>query len=252
MLRTLSTTIICLLIMLIAAPSQAKLGYAETVAAVNFSLAERLFSFSGATLEEIKLKYWGQISNKRDSLTELETKYCVLVQTLGLDPAKKTVQIDSDGFISMSQLEILAGDAIQIFIQSIPVQESEGATYWGVSIRTTAPEQAEKYYELLRRAMGEMGSAEEPGIDFSGNIPGSRSVINRALYLQQLAKFADAQYVEGINSGNLVSLSLFTKEGVGGVLVQGQMVNLNLALRSIPTENETKLHIGIPLIYSDY
>lgn len=252
MRRTLCTTIVCLLIMLIAAPSQAKLGYADKETLNNFIIAQRIFSYSGATFKEIKLKYWGQINSKKESLPELETKYLVLLKRLGLDPARKTVQIDRDGFTSLSQLEILSGDTIQIFIQSIPVKDSDGATYWGVSIQSSSTEQAKKYYELLKGALLELGCSEEPGVEFCGIILETLTAERQDYYLQQLANFAGARYVEGITEGNLTSQSLYTKEGTGWVSLREQKINLNLALRSNPAENKTNLHIGMPLIYSDY
>jgi len=252
MLKKLSAAVICLLVMMFAVPSQAKLGNPERMAADNFVLLERIFKESGAELQEIKLKHWGQISNKSQTLPELETKYLVLVKRLGLDPEQRTIQIDRDGLISISQLEAAAGQTIQIFLQYVPQPNNTGLSHWGIAIQVDNLERADRYYHLMKTALRELGSLAEPRLELWGIIPCSMSAEPREVFMQHLTELARAQFVEGAVDGHLTSRSFYTQEANGAIVVGGRQINLNLALREIPSLNQTNLYIGMPLLFSDY
>jgi len=252
MTRTLSAIVICLAIMMIAIPSQAKLGNPARAFTDNFALADYLFSHSQAELQEIKMKHGGQITNKDESLPDLEAKYLLLAERLGMDPAKRTVQVDRDGLVSISQLEQTDSGTIQLYLQYIPAPGDWGTINWGIGLQTTAREQARTYYSMLRLAGRDLGCTAEPSLELSGSLPASLLSEERNRCLQQLAQLVGARFLEGAESEQLTSWSLFTQEAFGWMEVAGQKINLNLAMRSIPAENKTKLYIGLPLLYSDY
>lgn len=252
LIRKLSAGIICLFLLTSAFPGRANTIRLQAVKADNFTLVEQLFSSTGAGLKEIKLKYWGQINNRRETLSELENKYEILAGSLGIEAAEKTAQADSDGLLSISQLLCRQEETIQVVLQNIPLSENEGITVLGLSVQSADKEQARSYYQALQKAFIELQCPEKPGVEFFGIIPKALSAHERVSYLQQLGRQNGARYIEGIDSGNLTSLSFFKPEGTGGIGIAGRMVNLNMAVRSKPAENTSNLHIAMPLILSDY
>ena len=245
-------SVICLLAIALSLPSQATISDQETFEISNFTEAKQLFVSSGADLESVKLKSWGLVHEQGVSLSGLEAKYLDLAQALGLDQDQKVTQIDRDGFVSLSQLTSKSETAIQLFLQAIPALNGDTVISYGIAVRTSDIEQAERTYWILREICTKWRQMEVPSVEFCGIITESLSAEARLLRLQLMAQSSGAQYIEGIHQDRLTSLTYYQQAVPDYLEIQGRRINLNLALRTNQKEQRTRLVIGLPLIFSDY
>lgn len=245
-------SMLCIIILLIALPSQDKLGEAaQTID--NFTITEKTFKQSGLEIAEIKLQAWGQISNRMFSEQELREKYGYLVDSLGLEPAKAAFQRESDGFISLSHLEANSSGTWQISLQSIPVESTGGGeTYLGFLYVPQTLEHGREAYGNIPSALEKIGFQNDLGLTFTGIIPNIINEQKKREMLKLLAKGVQGEFVEGISTGDLTSLSYYTQQGKGTIIVNGRKINLNMALHGDTEENKTYFYVGMPLIYQEY
>lgn len=252
MLRKLFLVTVGLAVLLMNIPSQVQLGKGEISREDNFLQAQKVFASSGMIIQDIKLQAWGQISNMKNSLEEMEEKYGRLARCLGLDEGKKAIQVEKDGFISISHLEIRGDETWQLSIQSIPMDPEEGETYLGLLCITSSPARAQIRYNALVPLLRDMGLAQEPAVVFTGFAGGRLEADSQRELAQNMALVVGGGFVEGVAEGDLTSLSFYNGDDEGFIVVNGRRINLNIALKYNPLKNSTYLHVGVPLINCDY
>jgi len=244
---------VCLIIIAVAIPGLAQLDSAANLID-HYEMAYEVFLHSGATIKDIKLQGWGQISNRPESLTGLKEKYETVARRLELDPDRAAVQTEKDGFIGISWLEVRDDEAWQLSMQAVPIPKAPngGESYAAFLYATKSPQRARGVYSALRLAFKETGLEDSVGVTFSGVIKGDLGAEGRLSLSDSLAALYAGEYVEGITQDNLTSICYYIKQNSKFLPVNGRRINLNIALRYNEQENTTYLYIGAPLIYQDY
>ncbi|MFZ5753391.1 MAG: YwmB family TATA-box binding protein, partial [Bacillota bacterium] len=218
----------------------------------NFQLARKVFTQSGANLEEINLQVWGQISNTVDTEEQLKEKYRILAQALGFDSLQPVVQKEKDGFLILSNLMEREDSVMQLVMQAIPAATGYGGSCLGLSFRTTDVTVAQVMYGNISAALARIGSEHQVGVVWTGSLPGKLSTAKRSLLAQSLAETVEARFVEGMEEEQVTSLTYYTNQGQGFLTVNKQKLNINIALRFHADKGSTYIHVGSPLIYQEY
>lgn len=247
---------IFLLLLLLALPSQAI--YNEPVGFFdNYQLAWQVFSAADLAIKDIKLQAWGQISNKKLELTEIKEIYRTVAPALSLEKIEPAIQKDDSGNINLSWLEgNTEGEMCQLSIKTLPIpgQEGEGAAFLSVLIVTRDPDHAQKTYRALDGLLQEIGLKEPLALTFSGEIPDLISSEAKTKRITSLASSVNGNYIEGAVQENYSSMCYFSSQGKDkdALDIQGQKINLNIALCDDKKAGKTYLYVGVPLIYQDY
>lgn len=245
---------IFLLLLLLALPSQAI--YNEPVGFFdNYQLAWQVFSAADLAIKDIKLQAWGQINNKKSELAEIEEIYKRTAQALSVENKEPALQKDNSGNINLSWLEgNEKGEMCQLSLRTIPIPgtKGDGATYLAVLIVTQDRDYAQKTYRTLVEILQEIGLKEPLGLTFSGEIPNLISPEAKADRIASLASSVNGSYIEGAAQESYSSMCYFSSLGKDALDIQGQKINLNIALCDDIKAGKTYLHVGVPLIYQDY
>lgn len=253
--RSLFLSMVCLLFLLFLAVPGTTLGTFLNIDSQpkmdNFQLARKVFTQSGANLEEINLQVWGQISNTVNTEEKLKAQYQILAEVLGLN-SQPVIQKEKDGFLSLSNLVEHEGNILQLVIQVIPVIPGQGETYLGLSFRTNDVTAAQVMYGNISAALARIGSEHQVGVVWTGTLPGKLSPAKRSLLAQSLAETVEARFVEGMEEEQVTSLTYYTNQGQGFLTVNKQKLNINIALRFHADKDSTYIHVGSPLIYQEY
>lgn len=242
--------LLILLIFLSAVPGRASTE--DIVPSKNsFELVCDVYRGSGAKLREIKMELWGQINNRTENDSQLEEKYQVVAESLGLDPRRKCLQKDQNGFVSLSQLEEVRGGSWQICLQTVPIDKTR-ADYLAVMFITDSVERAQEALGKMEICLRELGENLIPGITFKCDWPNMTERQAAKENLMALAKTYGAEFVEGMEDGKITSLAFYNKLYKPWLVVNGRKINLHLAVSYNNLENMTELFIGSPLIYQEY
>lgn len=252
MRRMLFIIVVSLAALLLNVPSQAQLGQGEISGTDNFIQAQKVFTSSGMTIQDIKLQAWGQINKGNYSLEEMSDKYTVLAASLGLDQKKKAVQVEKDGFISISHLEVIGDETWQLSLQSLPLEPDCGETYLGLLYSCDDPVKAQMRHASLRPLLREAGLSQDLAVVFTGLTGGFLDLDRQWAMALELARVIGGDFIEGIADKDLTSLSFYSGDQRGFIEVNGRRINLNIALKYKSQEKNTYLYVGVPLINCDY
>lgn len=254
-LRSLSSSMVCLLFLLAAVLPGTTLGtFGKNVPPQidNFQLSRKVFTHSGAQLEEINLKVWGQISNTTNTEEKIMDQYRILAENLGHFSLLPAIQKEKDGFLSLSNLIESEGEVLQLVLQVIPVLPDLKETYLGISFRTNNEIAAQAMYGKISAALARLGSEHQVGVVWSGTLPGKLSPAKRTLLAHSLAEKVEARFVEGMEEEQTTSLTYYTNQGQGFLTVNGEKLNINIALRFHADKGSTYIHVGSPVIHLEY
>lgn len=217
----------------------------------NFEILSQTFLLSEAELYEIKLQAWGQITNRKlspDELLEIISKLC---SELDLQREKPVVQTEKGLFTSVSLMA--GGDArnLQLVLQSVAENPDSGVTCLGFLFSTGEMDRAKGIYQKMLPLLREIGYTDELGITVSGTLGHYLPPLLLENLVQKMATASGADFVEGVK-GDLTCSSFYTPRLNSGICVGERKVNLQIAARSVPGENKTRIHVGMPLILQDY
>ncbi len=254
--RSLLLSIVCLLFSLIVALPGTTLGTFMNTGGQplmdNFQLARKVFTQSGANLEEINLQVWGQISNTVNTEEEVKTQYRILAEILGPGSIQPVVQKEKDGFLSLSSLTEQGENILQLVIQTVPMGPGQGGTFLGLSFRTNDVTAAREMYGNISAYLSSLASGHQVGVMWTGTLPGKLSFAQRFALAQSLAQTVGAYFVDGLEEDELTSLTYYSKRGQGFLTVNERKLNINIALRFHADRGVTYLHVGSPLIFQEY
>jgi hypothetical protein len=249
MRRTLVLTL-AMVILFSASPSDASLEQ-RAEKEDSFEILSQTFLLSGAELSEIKLQAWGQITNRKlspDELIAIINKFC---GELDLNREKPVVQTEKGLFTSVSLMAGGDTQSLQLVLQSVAENPHSGFTCLGFLFATGEPDRARVIYQKMLPLLREIGYTDELGITVTGTLRHYLPPLLQETLIEKMAMASGADFVEGIR-GDLTCSSFYTSRLNSGICVGDRKVNLQIAARSVPGENKTRVYVGMPLIFQDY
>ncbi|MFZ5943913.1 MAG: YwmB family TATA-box binding protein [Bacillota bacterium] len=208
-------------------------------------------SFQGLNAEfnELNIEGWAQISKKGFSQNELFAAYSQICQVLKINN-NAVINSEYEDFLTLNDYQILEdGTIINLTLQSFLSSEGKSSTYLGAQIITSDFQKARQYYDVLASIFP---STSDIGVTAVGTYPGR---LNQDKIYNEMARGfvqVDAQVIEGMSNELLTSFSGYTAQTPGYIEVDGNKLNINIALRYHSLDDKTYIHIGAPLIYQEY
>lgn len=244
MLRKIFLALSLIILLTGAVPSKASLD-TQAVKYPAFDFTRMAFSELAEEEKEITLMAWGRI--EAESLTETYQRF---KEAFLFNDHKAALQKE-ESFLSLSYLEVRDIETWQLSLQSVaPFFDQE--VFLGVLYTTHDDDQAKRVYVNLCALLKELGLDEKLGITYQTVIAKTLLPDERMTLVQNIAESFHANYVEGYHEGNLLSSSYYSPKCSEYLLVNGQKINLQIAVRTNEKDNITKIYIGSPLIYQEY
>jgi hypothetical protein len=211
------------------------------------------FESTGANVLESTISCWTKLNDKFLSIEQIEAEMARVVNHINPDKASITKNVESDDQLNKVVLCGSKGNKVySIAIESIQ-QGISGETYIVLDISV------DKAYKDLTTERQNILSAiqvDESSINFSSCIIGTYKGKLEERDADKKSRIAlqsiNAKKVEGIENGELKSISAFSNS-VGSYIMSDQSrVNVQLAMRYSSYDDKTYIWIGTPLIPMGY
>jgi hypothetical protein len=161
---------------------------------------------------------------------------------------------NSNDYISMEQIEYENTLGYSSCVK-LETQENDGVkgVYASVTLDWTDTKTGfEQLSSNICKGFEYTGIIPHPSVMVTGNFPGNLKTEKMNLIANKIFSTIGAKKVEGIRNDKLISVSAWSPEMGQGISVNGNTINLNLAIRFNKLENKTYLWLATPVIKTEY
>ncbi|HHV30159.1 YwmB family TATA-box binding protein [Acetivibrio mesophilus] len=211
------------------------------------------FIASGATLANTEFYVWAKTGNNFEELSKM------------VDNLVKDMNVENNDLYSrrlitndlVDKIEIIGtvgkGKRINISAQSNRSQQDAEKSYISVSL-TSGPQEfgLEDIHDDLINVLNKYKIDSELNICITGYFDGKMDYEDLNKMSKKILKSAGAKKVNGIAEKNLISVSAFAPGIDNSIMVNGERVNMNIAIRYNSYENKTYIWLATPVITVEY
>lgn len=224
------------------------------------SLAENTlsnsFKYTGAKVVSSEVYFWGRLEKQYNSIDDVKPITDDLLKSLEVleNSSFSKESLDND---QLHKTEIKGVTKDNRFLE-IKVQFDKNNVNLEdpyVSVKVTEDLSSSKLEETKKTVMDVLNRYKIKGRTNSciiGSYEGKLDYAGMDEISKQIFKGIDADRVEGIKDGNLISVSAYSPNIEEYIKVNGKKVNLNLAIRYNSYENKTYLWLATPVITTEY
>lgn len=212
----------------------------------------------GARLDTVTLEAWGVVAGAFVDAGALNEMARQAAPALGVDVDGSTgftIQ-DGEGFHAVYwQGEAQPGTALFFSLQSLSGSAGEGETYLLINLSGRPWEGEREIHAWLAKMRAAFSPWQiEPRLTYTvtGFVLGRLAPAERERRAAQILNALAARKVEGIEDGELLSVSAYTSRLPDFLEVAGRKVNVNVALRYHDVEGKTYIYLGCPLLGGEY
>lgn len=234
------------------------IGYARLYYSKGSSSAtlKEAFRASGAILANTEFYVWTKAGNEYGSFEELSK----MVDNLAKDMNIENNDLYSRRLIMndlVDKIEIIGTvgkeKMINICAQSNRNKEEANESYVSISLTSGSGEFGlEEMHDDLLKVLDKYKIKSELNICITGYFEGRMDCEDLNRMSKQVLKCAGAKKVNGITDNNLISVSAFTPGIDDSILVNGERVNMNIAIRYNSYEKKTYIWLATPVITVEY
>ncbi|MGI6284262.1 YwmB family TATA-box binding protein [Neomoorella humiferrea] len=212
----------------------------------------------GARLDTVTLEAWAVVNGAFVDAGALHEMARQAAAALGVDGDKGTnfTAQDGEGFHAVYwQGEVQPRTAMFFSLQSLSGSGGEGETYLLINVSGRPREGEREIHAWLAKMRAAFSPWQaEPRLTYTmtGFVPGRLASTERERRAEKILKTLEAQKVEGIEDGELLSVSAYTSRLPDFLEVAGRKVNVNVALRYHAVEGKTYIYLGCPLLGGEY
>lgn len=221
-------------------------------------LLQRALEASGARSESARLESWGRVTGAFVDLEQASEIAAEAAHILALNSGLAWKKEQSPNFRTCFwEGEVEPGTFLYLSVQSLKGPGAEGETYLLVNWESQTKE-GEVAYLLSRWEQQAAKVFSKFQVDhrltytITAQIPGYLSPEERRRRAESILAALEATRLEGIEDGEMLSLSAYTPLLPQHLEITGRRVNLNVGLRYHGTDNITYLHLGSPLLGGEY
>ncbi|HOM02821.1 MAG TPA: YwmB family TATA-box binding protein [Acetivibrio sp.] len=211
------------------------------------------FIASGATLANTEFYAWTKTEKSFEELTKI-------IDSLAKDINVENNELFSRRLISndrIDKIEIIGtigkGKMINICAQSNRSEKDPEKAYISLSL-TSGPDEfgLEDIHDDLINVFHKYKIESELNICMTGYFEGRMDYKDLNKISKKILKSAGAKKVNGIAENNLISVSAFAPGIDNSILVNGEKVNMNIAIRYNSYEDRTYIWLATPVITVEY
>lgn len=215
------------------------------------------FSTTGAEFRKMDIQGWAKLNNRFIAQDEMLRTINMITARLGVDPQKTKTRVQkSEQSITVTrsgQLDRLTYLTVIVQTMQEGERQKSGQSYLIVGFSHFGTPQN---HNLLRNKMVGVFSPVRDDAHYStiisGKIPKKIDVSAMQKLTKKVMDNAGAEIVESYADARMISITGYTP-GISDLLTQdGKRVNINMALRYNSEDNNTYIHIGSPIITTEY
>ncbi|GAE87263.1 YwmB family TATA-box binding protein [Acetivibrio straminisolvens] len=217
------------------------------------SALKEAFVASGATLANTEFYAWSKTEKSFEELSKM-------ADNLAKDLNIENNELYSRRLITNDQIdkiEIIGtvgnGKMVNICAQSNRSGQDAGKSYISLSL-TSGPDEIglEDIHDDLVDVLDKYKIESELNICITGYFEGKMDHKDLNKMSNRILKSARAKKVNGIAEKNLISVSAFAPSIDNSILVNGERVNMNIAIRYNSYEDRTYIWLATPVITVEY
>ena len=211
------------------------------------------FESTGAEVLESTMSCWTKLNDKFLDIKQIEAEMSGIIERL--NPDKSTVSKNVESSDQLNKIVLYGSKdnkAYSIAIESVK-QDTGGETYIVIDVSM------DKSYKALgteRQNIAGVINVQENEINFSSCIIGTYKGKLEEPEVEKKSRVAlqsiNAKKVEGMENGELKSISAFSSSVGNYVMSDQARVNVQLAIRYSSYDDKTYIWIGTPLIPMGY
>ncbi|WP_406677246.1 YwmB family TATA-box binding protein [Moorella sp. ACPs] len=214
------------------------------------------FIAGGARLDTMALEAWGSLNSTFMDSEALRDLAGRAATALGLEGITNFTRQDDAGFHALYwQGELQPGVALFFSLQSLAGTGEGGETYLLINLEGRPREGEREILAWQERVKAAFRSWQvEPHLTYTltGVIPGKLSPAEREQRARAVLDALKAEKVEGVEDGELLSISAYSPRLPRSLEVAGRPVNANVALRYHAADGNTYMYLGSPLLGGEY
>lgn len=214
------------------------------------------FKFTGAKIISSEMYFWGRLEKPYNNLETVKpiTDDLLSILQIKKDTSLSKESLDNDQINKMLIKGVTKDNRLlEIAVQFDKNKLNSKDSY--VSIKVTEDMSSSKL-EDTKKTVAEVLRKYKITAMTNSTIIGSYDGKLDYTVMEDISKKVfreiDANRVEGINEGNLISVSAYSPNIEDFIKVNGKKVNLNLAIRYNSYENKTYLWLATPVITREY
>lgn len=211
------------------------------------------FQESGAEPVSVSARCWEQIDQKFHDSSDMAMYFAAICEVIGDDDLLSFDEYDDHGYAGFSISGITEqGYNLNLVVQSLGERNVEDETYIIAEISKEGNTNIEDLRNYLNGVFASINCRCEPYFMMEGKYDVLLSKREKKRVSKKIFALMDGKVEEKISDGNYVSFSGYTEHLDGSVSSSDHKINLQTALSDNEEEGSTYIHIGTPVVFSDF
>ncbi|MCF8567176.1 YwmB family TATA-box binding protein [Alicyclobacillus tolerans] len=215
---------------------------------------ERSFIATHAQVSNYEVNNWSQLSQKAESLAQLSQQADRFAQEIHLrSPKKNKYQAAGENYLQLTGLTDGGAQVFAVF-SSLQGQANTSESILTVRVDGTAKDLSRfpAVLNTLNRGLVSIGAIPQISACLEGTLDAKLSRDYADKVVQQAFAAVHASRVEGIQTGQVTSISGYSPLERTFILTNGQKMNLQVAVHYDAYHHRTNVLVGTPIITRTY